>query len=68
MYAATAALALTGCASSMNNPSDGPSPLVVASCPELTPLSEGSFAATTTKLLEVATRYQQCREAALAHR
>jgi len=41
---------------------------VVASCPELTPLSEGSFAATTTKLLEVATRYQQCREAALAHR
>jgi len=63
---ASAAIALTGCALSVNPWSEGPNPLLEASCPELTPLTESSYAATSTKLLEVATRYRQCREAALA--
>jgi hypothetical protein len=41
-------------------------PLVVASCPELTPLAGDSFGATTIKLLEVVGMYWQCRAAALA--
>jgi hypothetical protein len=44
----------------------GPSPLVVASCPELTPLGDDTFGATTSKLVEVANYYRDCREAALA--
>lgn len=43
-----------------------PSPLVVASCPELTPLADASFGATTAKLVEVAGQYRECRAAALA--
>ena len=41
-------------------------PLVQAACPELTPLADDSFGATTRKLLEVVERYWQCRAAALA--
>jgi hypothetical protein len=41
-------------------------PLVVASCPELTPLADDSFGGTTRKLLEVVGLYWQCRAAALA--
>lgn len=41
-------------------------PLVAAACPELTPLADDSFGATTRKLLEVVERYWQCRAAALA--
>ena len=44
----------------------GPSPLVIASCPELTPLTDNTFGATTNKLVEVAGQYYECREAALA--
>lgn len=40
--------------------------MAVALCPELTPLSDDSFGATTTKLVEVAGIYRTCREAALA--
>jgi len=42
-----------------------PSPLVVASCPPLTPLADPSFGATTLKLIEVAGQYRECRAAAL---
>lgn len=42
----------------------GPSPLVVASCPKLTPLLDPSFGATTEKLVEVAGIYYECRAAA----
>ena len=41
-------------------------PLVQAACPELTPLVDDSFGASTRKLLEVVERYWQCRAAALA--
>ena len=41
-------------------------PLVVAACPELTPLAGDSFGDTTRKLLEVVAMYWQCRAAALA--
>ncbi len=41
-------------------------PLVVAACPELTPLAGDSFGDTTRKLLEVVGLYWQCRAAALA--
>lgn len=40
--------------------------MVIALCPELTPLSDDSFGATTIKLVEVASIYRTCREAALA--
>lgn len=40
--------------------------LVVASCPELAPLADESFGATTRKLLEVAEAYWKCRAAAVA--
>jgi hypothetical protein len=39
---------------------------VVAACPELTPLNDASFGATTTKLVQVAGQYNMCRAAALA--
>jgi hypothetical protein len=42
-----------------------PDPLVVASCPELAPLADGSFGTTTDKLVEVAGQYRECRAAAL---
>lgn len=57
-----AACLLTACASSIK-PS-GPSPLLVASCPNLAPLSDDSFGAVTAKLVEVAGMYQECRAAA----
>ena len=40
-------------------------PLVVASCPTLTPLADATFGATTLKLIEVAGQYHQCRCAAM---
>ena len=49
-------------------PAPGPSPLVVASCPSLTPLSDSSFAATTLKLVEVAGLYLECRAAAIGEK
>jgi hypothetical protein len=36
---------------------------VVASCPDLTPLADDSFGATTRKLLDVAQTYHECRAA-----
>jgi hypothetical protein len=44
----------------------GPDPLVTAACPELTPLTDPSFGATTQKLVEVGGQYNICRTAALA--
>lgn len=41
-----------------------PSGLVLASCPQLTPLTDPSFGATTQKLIDVASQYHQCRAAA----
>jgi hypothetical protein len=57
----------SGCAASMRPlQASGPSPLVVASCQELTPLGDDTFGATTGMLVEVANQYWDCREAALA--
>lgn len=42
----------------------GPSPLVVASCPTITPLSDDTFGAVTAKVVEVAAIYYECRAAA----
>ena len=39
---------------------------MLANCPELTPLADDSFGATTSKLVEVGTQYRECRAAALA--
>lgn len=66
-FAMWIAAMLTGCGTLSTRPSaDGPSPLVQASCPQLTPLSDDTFAATSLKLIEVAGIYHECRAAALA--
>jgi hypothetical protein len=59
-------ICLTACAPSMPLSKTGPSPLVVASCPMLTALSDPSFGATARKLVEVSEQYYACRKAALA--
>jgi uncharacterized lipoprotein YajG len=64
---AIAALLLAGCAASTRpSPESGPSPLVVSSCPPLQPLSDDSFGAVVSKLVEVSNTYRECRAAALA--
>lgn len=44
----------------------GPDPIVVAACPELSPLFDKSMGALTLKLAEVGGTYNECRLAALA--
>jgi hypothetical protein len=67
LFTLIAATLLPGCAGSMKrSPASGPSALVVASCPELSPLIDDSFGATTDKLASVGIQYRECREAALA--
>lgn len=61
----TAAIALSSCSASMPPSPAGPGFLVVASCPELTPLVDDTFGATTIKLIEVAAQYHECRAAVL---
>lgn len=46
-------------------PSSGPDPLVIANCPELTPLVDETFGGVVNKLVEVAVQYRKCRAAAL---
>jgi hypothetical protein len=58
-----ASTALTGCGSLMKR-SPEVSPLVIASCPKLTPLVDDSFGATAQKLTEIAGIYYECRAAA----
>lgn len=58
---------LCGCSTTRSQES-GVSPLVVASCPELTPLIDNTFGATVSKLAEVAGIYNECRQAALAEK
>ena len=61
----TALIPLVGCDCLTRRSMEAtPSPLVVASCPELTLLSDDSFGATTSKLVEVAGIYYGCRAAA----
>lgn len=50
---------------SMPRSPDEPSPLVLASCPDLAPLSDDTFGATTMKLVEVAGQYRKCQRAAI---
>jgi hypothetical protein len=60
----SAATMLAGC-----KPLIRPSPhrdLIQVACPQLTPLTDDSFGATTLKLVEVAGLYYRCRAAALA--
>lgn len=60
---------ISGCATSVDaGTSAAPSALVVASCPELSPLADDTFGATTSKLVEVAGIYHECRAAALGKR
>lgn len=42
----------------------GPSPLVTASCPLISKLSDDTFGAVTAKLVEVTAIYYECRAAA----
>jgi hypothetical protein len=58
-------ISLSAC-STTRSPERNVSPLVVASCPELTPLTDNSFGAVVSKLAEVAGIYNECRQAALA--
>ena len=62
----TAATILPGCAWSTKRSDPKPNPLIAISCPQLTPLNDDSFGATTLKLIEVAGQYYRCREAALS--
>ena len=57
-------LSLTGCAWLTKPSMPGPSPLVVASCPPLTPMQDDSFGAVTSKVVEVSGIYYGCRAAA----
>lgn len=51
---------MTACSTLSTKPSLA---LIRASCPPLTPLTDRSFAATTSKLIEVAETYNTCRTA-----
>jgi outer membrane biogenesis lipoprotein LolB len=63
---AIATLLLQAC-SSLTRPSPAnPSPLVVANCPQLAPLSDDTLGAYQAKLVEVGQQYRDCRAAALA--
>lgn len=58
---------LMGCATSTpSSPAKKDLLLVLLACPQATPLSDGSFGATTEKLAWYAVTYRKCREAALA--
>jgi hypothetical protein len=59
----SATILLQGCASPTTR-SPAVNPLVIASCPPLTPLTDDTFGATTSKLVEVSGIYYQCRAAA----
>ena len=66
LFIAIAATTLAACSASMPpSPDANQPPLVVASCPDLTPLADDSFGATTLKLIDVAGQYRKCRRAAL---
>lgn len=58
---------LLGCASPMKpSPAAGPSPLVLASCPEPVPLSDDTMGALLAKVVELGNQYRECRAAALS--
>lgn len=60
-------LMLCGCSTSPSLAKQvAPDATVVMACPELSPLQDDSFAATTLKLTEVGGIYRECRKAALA--
>ena len=59
-------LTVSACSTTRSSTKPGPTPLVVSSCPELTPLADDSFGTIARKLVEVAGIYHECREAALA--
>lgn len=59
-------LILSGCGTLKTAQAPGPSPLVVASCPELQPLTDPSFGATVQALVDTSIQYRECRAAALA--
>ena len=52
---------LCGCATSTRPLPTDPKPLAIASCPKLTKLSDDSFGAVTSKLIEVSEIYYTCR-------
>lgn len=64
---AIASIVLSSCSASMppSLASESRKVLLVVACPELTPLSDPSFGATTLKLMQVAGQYRECRAAAL---
>lgn len=59
------ALTLQACAttSTGRSPAASPTPLQVLACPPLAPLVGDSFGETTQKLIEVATKYRECKAA-----
>lgn len=59
-------LILSGCGAIGKAQKPGPSALVVASCPELQPITDKSFGTTVQVLVETSNQYRLCREAALA--
>ncbi len=63
----TAATLLSSCSALIpRSPALQQRPLLVVSCPSLSPLTDDSFGATTIKLVEVSQQYNECRDAALA--
>lgn len=60
-----AAIAIAGCGHDQGKPAAG-NPLAIAYCPErLSVLTDDSFGATASKLVEVAGIYHKCRAAAI---
>lgn len=64
LITAAVCILLTACTHSTQRSKTGPSPLVIASCPKLTPLNDNTFGATTLKLANVVHQYYECRRAA----
>lgn len=68
IFATLIAVMLQGCSLGSTKPlleAPGKQALLTANCPPLSPLSSDTFAATTLKLIEVATTYRECRAAAI---
>jgi hypothetical protein len=65
-YAGLLAVILcVGCATTKQN-YVGPSPLVIASCPDLTLVTDKAFGTTVQALIDTSIQYRKCQAAALA--
>jgi hypothetical protein len=60
LYIVSVSMMMMGCASSTKPLVENP--VAIVNCPNLTPLTDNSFGATTLKLIEVSNQYYKCKE------